>query len=72
MEYTVIVEKDEKTGFYTGQCQQLPEAISQGTTLDELLKNMKEAIELVLEEQKQSIVLRYKGRKIFRRKIAIL
>lgn len=71
MEYTVIVEKDPQTGFYSGQCQQMPEAISQGETMDELLKNMKEAIALVAEEQKQTVMSNYKGRKIFRRKIAV-
>ena len=49
MEYTIIIEKDPESGWYVGQCSQLPEAISQGKTLDDLMKNMKEAIELVVE-----------------------
>lgn len=48
MEYTVIIEKNAQTGMYVGQCKQIPEAISQGSTLDDLLKNMKEAIELAI------------------------
>lgn len=35
---------------FTGQCLELPGAISEGKTLEELKSNMKEAIELVLEE----------------------
>ena len=35
---------------FTGQCLELPGAISEGKTLDELKANMKEAIGLVLEE----------------------
>ena len=50
-EYTVIIEKDPETGLYCGQCQQLPEAISQGSTEDELMANIREAIELVLEDR---------------------
>lgn len=46
-EHTVIVEYDPATGFYCGQCQQLPEAISQGSTEDELMANIREAAELV-------------------------
>ena len=48
MEYTIIVEKN-KGGWLTGQCEQLPEAISQGKDMDDLIANMKDAIELVLE-----------------------
>ncbi len=39
---------------FTGQCLELPGAISEGKTLDELKANMKEAIELVLEEIQES------------------
>ena len=49
MEYTVIIEKNHETGMYIGQCKQLPEAMSQGHTMDELLANMKEAVELAIE-----------------------
>ena len=54
-EYTVIVEYDPATGLYCGQCQQLPEAISQGSTEDELMANIREAIELVLEDRAENI-----------------
>ena len=49
MEYSIIIEKNPTTGVYVGQCSQLPEAMSQGNTLDELMSNMKEAIELAVE-----------------------
>lgn len=50
-EYTVIIERDPATGLYCGQCQQLPEAISQGSTENKLMDNIREAIELVLEDR---------------------
>ncbi len=46
----LLVEKDED-GFYIGEVPQLKACYSQGTTLDELLKNIKEVIELCLEEE---------------------
>jgi len=46
--FTVIVNK-EKEGGYSGQCIELPGAISQGETLEELKANMVDAISLVLE-----------------------
>ena len=47
MEYTIVV-KENKDGWLSGQCEQLPEAISQGENMDDLMNNMKDAIELVL------------------------
>ncbi len=48
MEYTILLEKQEEGG-YTVQCLEVPGAISQGETKEEALKNIAEAIELVLE-----------------------
>lgn len=47
--YTILVEKEDEGGF-SGSCLELPAAISQGETIEELEKNMKEAIDLVLQE----------------------
>jgi len=49
MEYTIRIKKDEKSGWLCGQCEQLPEAISQGKDLEELMFMMEDAIKLVLE-----------------------
>ena len=49
MEYTIRIKKDVKSGWLTGQCEQLPEAITQGKDLDELMLMMEDAINLVLE-----------------------
>ena len=49
MEYTIIIEKDPESGWYVGKCIQVPAAMSQGETLDELMENMKDAISLVLD-----------------------
>jgi len=46
--FTVIVNK-EKEGGYSGQCLELPGAISEGETLEELKANMTDAINLVLQ-----------------------
>jgi len=49
MEYTIRIQKDLKSGWLVGQCEQLPEAITQGKDFDELMFMMKDAIKLVLE-----------------------
>ena len=48
--FTVRLRKDEESGYYAARCVELPEAISQGKTEEEALTNLKEALELVLEE----------------------
>lgn len=47
-EFYVIIERDED-GYYVGEVPQLQACYSQGETIDELMANMKEVIELCLE-----------------------
>lgn len=70
-EYNIIIEKDTSTGLFCGQCEQMPEAISQGATEQELLENIREAIELVLEDRRESVRRQYAGRPYFSRRIAV-
>ena len=53
MKLTVRTEKDPDTGWYVVQCVELPAAITQGKTEEEAMKNIKDAIELVLEENRE-------------------
>jgi len=46
--FTIRIEEAPEGG-YTGQGMELPGAISEGDTIEELKANMTEAIELVLE-----------------------
>jgi len=48
--FTVRLRRDEESGYYAARCVELPEAISQGKTEEEALTNLREALELVLEE----------------------
>ncbi len=49
-QFTAQIEKDKDTGLYVGIVSNLPGAYTQATTLDELQANLKEVIELCLEE----------------------
>ena len=44
-----ILVRDAEEGGYTGKCLELPGAISEGETLEELKANMAEAISLIQE-----------------------
>ena len=48
--YTAVIEKCHDTGLYVGYVPGFPGAHSQAETLDELHHNLKEVIELLLEE----------------------
>ena len=54
MNYSVILEPQEEGG-YTIRCLELPGAISQGETKTEALKNIKEAITLILEVPREDL-----------------
>jgi predicted RNase H-like HicB family nuclease len=47
--FTAVVERCPDTGLYVGYVPGFPGAHSQGETMDELSKNLKEVIELLLE-----------------------
>ena len=71
MEYTAII-KEIEDGWYMGQCEQVPGAMTQGRTIDEVKENLKEAIALILEDEKEDFRKVHRGEKFFRRKIAVL
>ena len=50
--FTVVIEQDED-GYYVGSVPALKGCHTQGKTMDELLSNMKEAVELCLEVEKE-------------------
>jgi len=50
--FTVIVEKDED-GFYVAEVPDLKGCYTQGKSLEEVLENIKEVIEMCLEAEKE-------------------
>ncbi len=60
MEYTVLVYQAEEGGFWA-EVPSLPGCYSQGETIEETMKNIKEAIEahlLALKEEKEEMPVR--------------
>lgn len=62
MSFTAVFEK-VKEG-YIGFVEELPGANTQGNTLDETRENLKEAIQLVLEANKQIVEEEIKGKDV--------
>ena len=52
LDFKVLIEPDE-TGGYVVSCPSLSGCFSQGDTIEEAIENIKEAIELCLEDMKE-------------------
>ena len=52
--FTAYIEWDPETELYVGIVPGIPGAHTQGVSLDELHKNLKEVLELCLEEAKET------------------
>ena len=68
LNYTAIIEKSED-GLFVGQVQEIPEAIAQGKTIDELKQNLLDALQLVIDYHREQTISNYKGRKIIKQKL---
>lgn len=53
--FTAVIEYDSDTQFYVGYVPGFPGAHSQGETLDELQDNLREVIEMLLEDEQVTI-----------------
>jgi predicted RNase H-like HicB family nuclease len=52
LDFKVFLERDEEYGRYVVRCPSLQGCYSQGKTVEEALANIREAIELCLEDMK--------------------
>ncbi len=58
MKFTAIIEKSED-GWYVGQIEEMPAAISQGKTIEELKANLIDALQLIMEVNRESTEKEY-------------
>lgn len=68
-ELTIIIQKDVESGWYAGQIEEFPAAISQGRTIEELKENLLDALKLLLDTQKTRLMNDYKEQKVLKRKL---
>ena len=59
--YTAVVERDGDTGTSVGHIPGWPGAHSQGATIDELLANLQEVIEMLLEDGEPRLEAEFVG-----------
>ena len=59
-EFYVVIERDED-GIYVGEVPQLKACYSQGETIDELMQNIREVIDMCLEELEEETITEFVG-----------
>lgn len=59
--FTAVVERDPDTGLYVGYVPGFPGAHSQAATLDELNHNLREVIEMLLEDGEPKLEAEFIG-----------
>ena len=67
--YTAVILKDGD--FYAAYAEELPGANTQGRTVEEAKENLKEAIELIIEANKELSRKIVKKKKLLREKIFV-
>jgi predicted RNase H-like HicB family nuclease len=59
--FTAVVEKCTDTGLFVGHIPGFPGAHTQGETLDELVQNLQEVVELLLEDGEPELEAEFVG-----------
>ncbi len=59
--FTAVIEKCPDTGLYVGYVPGFPGAHTQAETLDELQRNLREVIEMLLEDGEPSLEAEFVG-----------
>ncbi|MDQ3863833.1 MAG: type II toxin-antitoxin system HicB family antitoxin [Actinomycetota bacterium] len=68
--YTAIFERGED-GWWVASCLEMPEAITQGRTIEEARENLKDAIYLLLEVRREEAEKELEGRDVIRESLAL-
>ncbi|HEY2583531.1 MAG TPA: type II toxin-antitoxin system HicB family antitoxin [Mucilaginibacter sp.] len=63
MKFTAVIEKGE-SGWFVGQIEEVPAAISQGETIEELKVNLLDALRLILDTNKEITEREYSGKQV--------
>ena len=62
--FAAIIERDTDTGLLVGYVPGFAGAHSQGATLDELHLNLREVIEMVLEDDQSAFEIKFVGTQV--------
>ena len=70
MKLTALIEKSDD-GWFVGQLEELPEVLSQGKTVTELKSNLLNALNLLLNANRQRVESENKGKEVIREQLDV-
>jgi predicted RNase H-like HicB family nuclease len=59
--FTFVIERDEESGLFVGHVPGWPGAHSQGATVEELRENLREVIDMLLEDGTPTLESQFVG-----------
>jgi predicted RNase H-like HicB family nuclease len=71
MKLTAVIEKGEN-GWFVGQIEEFPAAISQGLTIEEVKENLLDALRLLLDTNKELTEKEYSGKSIIKEELELI
>jgi predicted RNase H-like HicB family nuclease len=71
MKLTAIIEQS-KDGWFVGQIEEIPSAISQGKTIEELKANLIETLELIMEANREETEKDYRDKDVIREQLIMV
>ena len=71
MEYTAIIEKTDDDWFIA-HCAEIPNAHTQGQTIEEAKENLKDAIELILDCEREIAMRKASRKNVLLGKVSVL
>ena len=70
MKVTAIIEKSND-GWFVGQIEEMPAALSQGKTIEELKVNLLDALKLLMETNKTTTEIECQGKTVIREEFVL-
>ncbi|MBF0343640.1 MAG: type II toxin-antitoxin system HicB family antitoxin [Nitrospirae bacterium] len=68
--FTAIFERDGD--YWIGYVEELPGANTQGVTLDEVRENLREAVSMVIEANREIVRREYEGKNVVREQLTVV
>jgi predicted RNase H-like HicB family nuclease len=71
MKFTIVIEKSED-GWYVGQLEEVPAAISQGKTIEECKANVLDALLEIFDANRELIEVEYRGKNVIKDSVELV
>lgn len=71
MKFSIIIEKSQD-GWYVGQLEEVPSAISQGRTIEECKTNVLDALQELFNANRELTEAEYKGKEFIKDSVELI